>query len=344
MSTLAGQPVAVEASTTQEFRRENNSCENRLPELNRLPEVNRLPPALPRLTALGQELDTSPEAFGELESSLAIIDDGAALRAKMQEDGYLFLPGYLHREEVLAARDEVAARLQAEGALDPAFAPERLILREGAEIGFRADLTHDNAPLLRVLYSGPMMELFRRFFGGEVLHFDYTWFRAMPPGRSTPPHMDVVYMGRGTHDLLTAWTPVSDIPLDVGGLMILEKSHRHERINNNYGQRDVDQFCANKESSVRGERKRVTSHGWLSKNPVKLRENLGGRWLTAQYRAGDLLVFTVKTIHASIENASSQIRLSSDSRYQRKGEAVDERWIGEKPTAHGPESKRGMIC
>ena len=88
----------------------------------------------------------------------------------------------------------------------------------------------------------------------------------------------------------------------------------------------------------------ISYGGWLSQNPVKLRANLGGRWLTAQYRAGDLLTFTMKTIHAGIDNASDRIRLSSDSRYQLASEAIDERWIGENPIAHGPEGKRGMIC
>lgn len=129
--------------------------------------------------------------------------------------------------------------------------------------------------------------------------------------------------------------------------MILEKSHLHQRLNNNYGQKDVDKFCVNKKGAGytgMGGGGNITNGGWLSKSPVKLRANLGGRWLTAQYRAGDLLTFTVKTIHASIDNQSRQIRLSSDSRYQLASEAVDERWIGENPIAHGPEGKREMIC
>lgn len=154
-------------------------------------------------------------------------------------------------------------------------------------------------------------------------------------------------MGRGTHTLLTAWTPISEIPLDVGGLMILERSHRHERLNRNYALKDVDQFCANKRGDVYtglGGGGNIRQYGWLTDKPVKLRENLGGRWLTAGYSAGDLLIFTMNTIHASIDNQSNRIRLSSDSRYQPANESVDERWIGEHPIAHGAEAKRGMIC
>lgn len=313
--------------------------------------MSTLPATLPRLTSFHQELDLSPEAFGELESSIDFIDDIEILRARLNEDGYLYLPGYLNRDEVLDARDEIAARLEAEGYLDPDYPREALVARGSELSGFRPDLTKNNATLIRVLYDGPMMEFYTRFFGATkenpVRHFDYTWFRVVLPGQSTPPHMDIVYMGRGTHNLLTAWTPMCDVPLELGGLMLLEKSHRHEQLNKNYGQKDVDKFCSNKRGenyTGMGGGGNISNGGWLSRNPLKLRENLGGRWLTAEYAAGDLLTFTMNTIHASIDNQSNRIRLSSDSRYQLASEPVDERWIGENPIAHGPAGKRGMIC
>jgi hypothetical protein len=56
------------------------------------------------------------------------------------------------------------------------------------------------------------------------------------------------------------------------------------------------------------------------------------------------LVFSIYSLHASLDNTTDRVRLSSDSRYQPAGEPADERWIGENPIAHGPEAKRGMIC
>lgn len=306
-----------------------------------LPPENRLPPVLPCLTSFGRQLDTSPETFGALESSAHLVDDADALRAKMQAEGYLFLPGYLNRADVLQARAEIAACLEREGVLDPNFPREQLVARSDATSTMRPDLVKANVPLLKVLYDGPMIAFYEKFFGEEIRHFDYTWFRAVLPGKGTPPHMDIVYMGRGTHELLTAWTPLGDVSLQLGGLMILEKSHLHERLNQNYAQRDVDRVCTNK---TRADGKPIQPRGYLSDFPDKLRANLGGRWLTAQYRAGDLLTFTSKTIHASLDNASNQLRLSTDTRYQPAAAPVDERWIGENPTAHGAESKREMIC
>ena len=45
---------------------------------------------VPRLTASGQAIDTSPERFGTLESSINLLDNPAALRERMQAEGYLY--------------------------------------------------------------------------------------------------------------------------------------------------------------------------------------------------------------------------------------------------------------
>ena len=109
-----------------------------------------------------------------------------------------------------------------------------------------AEVARDNPELDKVLYDGPMMEFNRGFLGGEVRHFDYTWFRTKSPGdNGTQPHYDVVYMGRGTRKLFTSWTPLSDITMDMGGLIVLEGSHRQHELIDTYGQLDVDRYCEN---------------------------------------------------------------------------------------------------
>jgi hypothetical protein len=114
-----------------------------------------------------------------------------------------------------------------------------------------------------------------------------------------------------------------------------------------YGSKDVDTYCENRVGTGftnMGGGGNITNGGWLSKDPITLRKRLGGRWLTTDYRAGDVLIFTVFNVHTSLDNNTNRIRLSSDTRYQLASEPVDERWIGEQPIAHGPEGKRGMIC
>ena len=125
---------------------------------------------------------------------------------------------------------------------------------------------------------------------------------------------------------------------------MLERSQRLERVRNTYGRLDVDSYCANHpngEQFIEGT-KRWGGH--LSKNAVRLREKLGGRWLTAEYRMGDLLTFGMFTVHASLDNQSDRVRISSDSRYQLASEPADHRWLGEAPIGHGLAGKRGRIC
>jgi hypothetical protein len=300
------------------------------------------------LKSFGRELDMSEEAFGELRDSSYLAEDGEGLRTRMQEDGYLFLRGYFRRDDVMAARRVIVERLAAEGILRPGTDPMDAILNEGADSRFRPDLTKDNAPLHRLLYTGAMMDFYQRFFGETVRHFDFTWLRALSPGHGTGPHCDVVYMGRGTREkLLTAWTPLGDAPVSLGGLMILENSHlQHARLRH-YLERDVDTYCTNGRHAEEIESgKRLWEWaGFLSKDPVSLREKLGGRWLTTDFEAGDLLTFTMHTVHASLDNASpDRMRFSSDSRYQPAALPADDRWIGENPPGHGLAGKRGRIC
>ncbi len=267
----------------------------------------------------------------------------------MAEDGYLYLPGYLDRNLVLRARESVTERLAAEGLTDPGHSADEAVAHPDSGLKFKPDLAHDNEPLHRLLYGGCMMAFYERFLGGPVRHYDFTWMRAVAPGYGTQPHGDIVFMGRGTHDLYTAWTPLGDIDYRLGGLIILEGSHRLRSLREEYLTRDVDEYCENVDGEEKYAKTDSTMHGWrwdgsISEDPVKLREQLGGRWLTAEYRAGDLLTFSTYTIHASLDNRSERIRLSSDSRYQLAAEPADERWIGETPVGHGPAGKRGRIC
>ena len=303
--------------------------------------------APPRLTSLKHEVDTSPERFGELRRSHHLLGDPAALRGRMEEDGYLFLPGLLDREEVVAARRSVMAMLAEEGILEPGTPPgEGIAAREptGKGTGVRNDLARKSREVQRVLYGGRMMAYYREFLGGDVLHFTYTWLRPRTPGGATAPHYDVVFMGRGTTRLYTAWTPFSDISLEMGGLMVLEGSHRLERLKNTYGQKEVDTYCTNLPHA----HERVTGQkmftGQLSKNPVRLRDTLGGRWLTAEFRMGDVLTFGMYTLHCSLDNHSDRVRLSADSRYQLASEPADHRWTGEEPPAHAVDVREGRIC
>lgn len=293
------------------------------------------------------ELDTSPEAFGELRSSADCQDQPDVLNQRLEEDGYLFIPGFFDPALIHAGRVAITDRLAAEGALDPAYPSIEARCRPDRALGFRGDLAKQNPAIDRVVSGPELLGFYTRLFGEPVRHFDHIWFRALSRGQGTPPHCDLVYMGRGTHQLLTGWIPYGDIPLEMGGLMLLEGSHHQSERLKHYLEVDVDAYCENRPKQVEQVKvKGGWSHpGYLSRNPVAIRAKLGGRWLTApEWKVGDFVTFGMQIVHGGLDNQTDRLRLSSDTRYQRASQPIDERWIGDTPLANTLAGKRGRVC
>ena len=288
------------------------------------------------LTSKGYELDLRPESFGELLRSNDILHDTAALRERFEREGYLYLPGFFERAQIETARAEFIASLQVFGGLNPDFSPEEAVASGTLSGPMRATLAGKDA-VRAVVFSPRLLDFYARFFEGPVRHYDHIWTRIVGPGHGTSPHCDLVYMGRGTHNVMTAWIPYGDVSLELGGLMVLEKSHLQEDRLRKYLDTDVDSYCSN-----RGEYK--FNNGLLTSNPVSLREKLGGRWLTTTFRMGDLLTFNMKLVHGSLDNGTRSYRLSTDTRYQLASEPIDERWVGPNTQEYAEKNRIGKIC
>jgi len=226
------------------------------------------------------------------------------------------------------------------------------VVRPGAELDYDRDddrymtfvksLVSGNEPLQKLLYAGRLIAFYEALLGGAVRHFDFTWMRVVPPGGGTWVHTDIVFMGRGTTNLFTSWVPYGDVPFELGGLAILEGSHLKKEIRDVYGRLDVDVYCENfGEAPQDG-----FGHfdGELTNDAATFREGVGGRWLTTEFCAGDLVIFGMYLAHGGLDNQTDRFRLSSDSRYQRASEPVDERWIGVEPPGHARSVKKGVIC
>jgi hypothetical protein len=312
---------------------------------------NVLTPSHEGLSSNGHPLDLEPDVFGWLTDSSPLLDDTNGLRERMARDNYLFLPGFWTEREVEEGRRVMIDRICAQGWVDESRPRSDLFVRPALDTkpissGSRihGDLARDNPGLAAFLFEGRLRVFWERFLGGPMTHFDNVNTRVTPPGSATYPHCDSVYMGRGTQNRFTAWIPYVDVPVEKGGLMVLENSHLSRPVQERYANRDVDEYCLNRPNAEAYARSEKQWTGQLARNPTTLRRKLGGRWLTADYRAGDLLVFTLFLVHASLDNRSKQFRLSSDSRYQLASEPVDERHMGPNPAMHGPRAKRGRIC
>jgi ectoine hydroxylase-related dioxygenase (phytanoyl-CoA dioxygenase family) len=304
------------------------------------------PLALPALTANKLPLDLSDAALGWLRSSEDLLGDPVALRQRLTEDGYLYIRKFLPQDIVRTARLSLLSRLAAAGHLHPDYPPEAGISHGDNAPKFTPALANPNAEVERVVFGPELLGFYTRLFGGPIRHFDYIWVRSLGRATGTPAHCDLVYMGRGTHRLLTCWVPYGEVPLEQSPLMLLEDSHKKSDRLKNYLSSDVDSYCENRPKEVKKVKEDGgwSTPGWLTKNPVSLREKLGGRWLTAHFQPGDFLTFQMNMVHASLDNATDKVRLSTDTRYQLASEPIDERWIGANPPAHGRAGKRGRIC
>jgi hypothetical protein len=268
-----------------------------------------------RVTMAKKELALGGRYLDWLRESNDRLDDLPALRARLEEDGYLLIRGLHDPARVRAAREHILSKLDRSRPLDDAVPAEG---GRGAFLGGSKEVTRAR-PFLDLVESPEVMGFFSRLFETDAATYDYKWLRVVGPGQFTGAHYDIVYMGRGTQNVCTLWTPIGDVPLELGPLAILVGSHRFERIRETYGKMDVD---------------RDHVAGWFSSDPIDMVDRYGGRWGTAEFQAGDVLVFGMYTMHGSLDNRSDRYRISCDTRYQPADEPVDERWVGEDPIAH----------
>lgn len=266
--------------------------------------------------------------LAEMRNSAALAADPEALQARMAEDGYLYLGDVLNRENVLEARIEILTKLASVGEFKEPLA-EAISTGTSTRAEMISDLGAfwqsicEGQKLRNVTHNGPIVEIMERLLGEKTRSYDFLWLRAMHPGRASAFHFDHVYMNRGTDRLYTVWTPLGDIALEEGPLLLVEDSHRWTDLHAQFQGLDVD--------------KDQSRPGHVTLDPVSLAAERGVHLLTAEFKAGDVVIMPMFMLHGSLDNLSTQgrVRLSSDTRYQAASEPIDERWVGENPIAHG---------
>lgn len=271
------------------------------------------------LTSNEYELDLSPDRWGPLHPVPdAERGDREALWERLRRDGYLYLPGLLDRDEVLTFRAYYFEKLAAAG-LTAADRP----YGEGRDSG----RTIDRAALRNALFSevvpGPEYAQFctqpalRGWF--EWMYQQQTFLHQrkiirhtrpgeMGIGTATHGHYDLVYLREGTDRLLSAWIPLGDVPIERGPLIYLEGSH-------------LDYFASEQQGQ------QLPAAPMTADLPA-LADKTNRRWVGTDFRAGDVMIHSPYTVHASLDNVDPEriLRLSTDIRYQSAADPIDWRW------------------
>jgi ectoine hydroxylase-related dioxygenase (phytanoyl-CoA dioxygenase family) len=273
------------------------------------------------LTSNGVAIPFDPDHFMAMADSTSLLSDAAALRARYEADGYLYLRGVLDRSAIFRMRRSYFA------AFDPSYLrtgtdPVEGVFSGARPVGLPAHgvVGHPAYDFVRgadfaVLGSDPRLrQVAELVLDGQVevlprqivRHFD----RSGPA--ASRAHVDLRYLDHGSANLVTTWIPLGDCPVATGGLIYLEGSHRLSS----------EHLDALHTVTDRPDDDRPISHdlGWVSRQ-------LGARWLWTDFRAGDLTLHSPQIVHASLDTSSDSMRLSADLRFLRHGEPADPRWL-----------------
>jgi ectoine hydroxylase-related dioxygenase (phytanoyl-CoA dioxygenase family) len=236
-----------------------------------------------------------------------LLDRPGELRARVEQDGYLFFRGLLPRADVLGVRRAILAICRAAGWLvtgsdlldgraDTARStvePEPAYMQVYNQVlrleAFNA-LAHHPAlvGVVSMLVGEPAfphpLKIARLMFPQNVRH-------------TTPPHQDFVFI-QGTPETFTCWLPLGDCPRELGGLTVNAGTHRaglayDYHLKRGAGGMGIDQ------------------------------DTLPDTWHTTDYQAGDVLLFHSFLVHQALPNRSpDRLRLSVDYRYQGQSQPI----------------------
>ncbi len=247
-------------------------------------------------------------AFLPMRSSNDLLGDAAALRARLEEDSYLYFHKVLDDDKILALRKKMLLALAGKGLVQRTpFLMHGIAItppaREGDELFFEAyDEVQKIEEFHTLAHDEMLLAIMRDVLGPTAFPHPLKIARLGFPAHyevSTPPHQDFPN-NQGTEHLTASWIPAGNCPRELGGLAVLRGSHR-------YGHLPLTSHLGP------GNRQAVV--------PPELLEGL--RWVTTDFTLGDVLVFPALTVHASLHNASEFfMRLSVDFRYQLEGEAL----------------------
>jgi ectoine hydroxylase-related dioxygenase (phytanoyl-CoA dioxygenase family) len=268
---------------------------------------------------------------GDILGPLAASDLGLGRRVlaeRLEESGYLYLPGALDAGEVMEAREAIFSELSDVDEIE--LPPEEGIVTGRSR---RDELHRDRGafwkdvvdrPELRRVTNGPRLaEVMERVYGEPALAHDFLFLRAGPPGRETGLHYDWPFFARTSQRTLTCWIPLGPVPISDGPLVIVEGSNRFEDLVGPLKSFDIEE-----ERRRGGDRQAEVSfdlEGFARSRKTRL--------LTTDFAAGDLLIFGMMTMHGALANRSSigRARLSCDVRYQPASDPPDPRYQGADP-------------
>lgn len=286
------------------------------------------------LVSNGYTLSMESRRLGWLEPTDPTLPM-AKLREQYRAQGYLWLKGLLDRGVVLALRRRFFEAFSDTGFLAPGgdsvdgiYSGKELSKDVSQRIWVEAARLPE---YVAFCMSSRIWKFYEEFLGGEIYLHKRKIVRFTTPGDPvcTGGHYDLIYLRAGTDRICTSWIPIGDTPVEMGGLVYLEGSDALGRkMEAEFSRKNAH---LSPEERISAYNKNMASGGWISKDLPALANLIDGRWLLANFEAGDMVVHSPYLIHSATVNfdAKNRMRLSTDIRYQLKNDKIDSRWAND---------------
>lgn len=250
-----------------------------------------------------------------------LLGDGAALRARMRAEGYLFFKALqdptalwdLRRSILTILRD--AGWIKADAPLmDGVADPARRCTEGDREYAVTYHRAYRLEAFHRIAHAPAVMDVMRDVMDAEVFAHPQKicrlWFPQFTE-HTTPVHQDFVHF-QGNYETYTCWTPLGACPVALGGLAVVPGSHKADKV--------------------------LEHHFSLGAGQLNVEDDAySGAWHGTDYEPGDCLMFHSLTLHRALPNETAdRLRLSLDNRYTAQGAPVSEHMLTPHLSLHSP--------
>ena len=241
------------------------------------------------------------------------LDDPSELGQRLDDDGYLFLRGFQNADALRDLRLQILQRIDqcsdwvlpgsdlADGRVDASKActePHshyRDVYREVYKLRGVHAIPHD----------GELLALLDHLVDGRAMPHPQKIVRLWFPHythHTTPFHQDFVHF-QSNLEVLSVWTPLSDCPMELGPLGVIEGSHKVGKV--------------------------VDHHFSLGAGGQKV-DGPESRGIARcnDFELGDTLIFGCLMVHGALPNLTEdRLRVSLDNRYHRAGLPISEQML-----------------
>ena len=275
----------------------------------------------PYLFSNGMAIPFTPQYFERIAAGDP--DDVPGMIRHLNEEGYLYLPGFLNEADVLDVR-EAYFKL-----FDPVILKKGTTPREGLFSG-----SFQFSPYRHGLPGHPAAEfvvsdIFEKFTRSEkllalatsLMNEEVGLLQRRPirhfynnTGVASCAHADFTYLNKGTKKIVSIWIPIGDVPLDAGGIVYLKGSNHADHENLRH---QLNRF-----------KKPEKDERPITADLKAIADETGQPWLYTDYKAGDIVLHTPFIIHATLDCNHERMRLSTDIRFASCNEHHDPRWSG----------------